>query len=232
MHEGSFKDFEHLIRLAALFASGLLFFVVVRAEFVPDDFGKYGHYRPGAIAEAAARPMAYAGRTRCTECHEDDGQRSGAREAQGDLVRDVPRRAAEARGRSGGRRSEGGRPDSLPPLPRGQYREALASADGRRQGAFRRGQLRGLPQAARPADGSGAVAMETTRRDFLMIGTKMLVMTAATASALEHVIAGTPEATALVQHRRSLVGDAHRRREVHRRRPLRPRLQDRERRAR
>ena len=36
--------------------------------------------------------------------------------------------------------------------------------------------------------------METTRRDFLMVGTKLLVMTAATASALEHVIAGTPEA--------------------------------------
>ena len=36
--------------------------------------------------------------------------------------------------------------------------------------------------------------METTRRDFLMVGTKLLVMTAATASALEHVLAGTPEA--------------------------------------
>jgi len=38
--------------------------------------------------------------------------------------------------------------------------------------------------------------METTRRDFLMVGTKLLVMTAATASALEHVLAGTLEATA------------------------------------
>src|SRR5687768_3653349 len=36
--------------------------------------------------------------------------------------------------------------------------------------------------------------METTRRDFLMIGSRLLVMTAATASALEHVLAGTPEA--------------------------------------
>ena len=35
--------------------------------------------------------------------------------------------------------------------------------------------------------------METTRRDFLMIGSRLLVMTAATASALEHVLAGTPE---------------------------------------
>ena len=36
--------------------------------------------------------------------------------------------------------------------------------------------------------------METTRRDFLMVGTKLLVMTAATAAAFEHVVAGTPEA--------------------------------------
>ena len=35
--------------------------------------------------------------------------------------------------------------------------------------------------------------METTRRDFLMIGSRLLVMTAATASALEHVLAGAPE---------------------------------------
>jgi len=38
--------------------------------------------------------------------------------------------------------------------------------------------------------------METTRRDFLMVGTKLLVMTAATASALEHVLAGAPDAAA------------------------------------
>jgi len=36
--------------------------------------------------------------------------------------------------------------------------------------------------------------MDTTRRDFLMIGSKLLIMTAATAGALEHVLAGTPEA--------------------------------------
>ena len=69
---GSFRDFEHLIRLAGIFVAGLLLFAVARAEFVPDDFGKYGHYRAGAIADVAARPMAYAGRARCTECHEDE----------------------------------------------------------------------------------------------------------------------------------------------------------------
>lgn len=35
--------------------------------------------------------------------------------------------------------------------------------------------------------------MEGTRRDFLIVGGRMLVMTAASAAALEHVVAGTPE---------------------------------------
>jgi Fe-S-cluster-containing dehydrogenase component len=35
--------------------------------------------------------------------------------------------------------------------------------------------------------------METTRRDFLVVGGKLLVMTAAAAGALEHVLAGTPQ---------------------------------------
>lgn len=68
---GRFKDFEHLLRMAALFAGGLLLFGVARAQLVPGDFGKYGHYRAGAIDDAAARPLSYAGRGRCTECHED-----------------------------------------------------------------------------------------------------------------------------------------------------------------
>lgn len=66
-----FKDVEHLIRLAALFVAGLLLFVVARAALVPKDFGKYGHYRAGAIDDAAARPLSYAGRARCAECHDD-----------------------------------------------------------------------------------------------------------------------------------------------------------------
>ena len=36
--------------------------------------------------------------------------------------------------------------------------------------------------------------MDGTRRDFLMVGGRILVMTAASAAALEHVVAGTPEA--------------------------------------
>ena len=38
--------------------------------------------------------------------------------------------------------------------------------------------------------------MDTSRRDFLILGSKMFVMTSVAASAFEHVLAGTPEAAA------------------------------------
>lgn len=66
-----FKDIEHLLRLAGLFAAGALVFVLVRATLVPDDFGVYGHYRAGALDDGRARPIAYAGQAACSDCHED-----------------------------------------------------------------------------------------------------------------------------------------------------------------
>ena len=67
----TFKDVEHLFRLAAIFAIGLLVFAVARAELVPADFGKFGHYRASAVDEIAARPIHYAGQKACAECHTD-----------------------------------------------------------------------------------------------------------------------------------------------------------------
>lgn len=66
-----FKDVEHLLRLAALFVVGLLVFGVARAALVPEDFGKYGHYRAGAIDDVRARPVHYAGQAACAECHDE-----------------------------------------------------------------------------------------------------------------------------------------------------------------
>lgn len=66
-----FKDFEHLIRLAALLAAGIVLFLVVRAALVPDDFGVFGHYRASALETNAARTPAYAGQAACVECHSD-----------------------------------------------------------------------------------------------------------------------------------------------------------------
>ena len=69
-----FKDAEHLLRLAALFVIGLLVFGVARAELVPAGFGKYGHYRAGAIDDIRAKPISYAGQSACVDCHSDIAQ--------------------------------------------------------------------------------------------------------------------------------------------------------------
>jgi hypothetical protein len=66
-----FKDLEHLIRLAVVMAIAVVAFVVLRAAVVPKSFGEYGHYRGAAIAETAARPIAFAGRDACETCHSD-----------------------------------------------------------------------------------------------------------------------------------------------------------------
>lgn len=63
------RDREHLIRLAALFAVGIAVFLGVRAMMVPEGFGRYGHFRPGALDDVRARPVHFAGRARCADCH-------------------------------------------------------------------------------------------------------------------------------------------------------------------
>jgi predicted CXXCH cytochrome family protein len=72
----------HLVRVGALFAAGLLLFFVLRALFVPAGFGVYGHYRAGAIEENRMRPVAFAGRAACVECHSDvpDAMKGGKHE--------------------------------------------------------------------------------------------------------------------------------------------------------
>jgi hypothetical protein len=66
-----FKDIEHLIRLALVMAVAVVAFVAVRAAVIPRSFGQYGHYRGDAIAEIAARPIAFAGHQVCEGCHTD-----------------------------------------------------------------------------------------------------------------------------------------------------------------
>ena len=68
---GRFRDYAHVFRMAALFLAGTLLFLVVRAWLVPEDFGVYGHYRAGALADNRAHPLAFAGRASCVECHDD-----------------------------------------------------------------------------------------------------------------------------------------------------------------
>lgn len=66
-----FKDIEHLLRLAALFAAGVLVFGVARAELVPATFGTLGHFRAKAIDDIAAKRIEYAGQRACADCHVD-----------------------------------------------------------------------------------------------------------------------------------------------------------------
>lgn len=66
-----FKDSEHLLRLAVLFAAGALLFFVTRAALVPEGFGELGHYRSGSLQDNRDQPLLFAGAAACAECHDD-----------------------------------------------------------------------------------------------------------------------------------------------------------------
>ena len=72
----------HLVRVATLFVGGVLVFLVLQALLVPKGFGAYGHYRAGALDANRARPVSFAGRTACIECHSDvpDAMKGGRHE--------------------------------------------------------------------------------------------------------------------------------------------------------
>ena len=64
-----FRHYEHVLRVAGLFALGLIAFLIIRHLLVPADFGVLGFYRAGALDDVRARPIAYAGRETCAVCH-------------------------------------------------------------------------------------------------------------------------------------------------------------------
>jgi hypothetical protein len=57
------------MRAGALLAFGFLGFLIARHFLVPADFGVYGFYRAGALDDARARPVSFAGRETCAVCH-------------------------------------------------------------------------------------------------------------------------------------------------------------------
>jgi Cytochrome c7 and related cytochrome c len=71
---GRFRHAGHLLRVALLCAGGLAVFLVARRVAVPADFGRYGHYRAGALDDARARPVVFAGQRACLDCHSDVGE--------------------------------------------------------------------------------------------------------------------------------------------------------------
>ena len=68
------KEAAHLIRLLGLLVLGVVGFIVVRQQVVPAGFGKYGHFRAGALDDVRSRPIVYAGRDVCVACHEDQAK--------------------------------------------------------------------------------------------------------------------------------------------------------------
>jgi hypothetical protein len=69
-----FRNSGHLIRPGLVLLAGAGVFLILRAAVVPKDFGKYGHYRAGAINMVSARPISYAGRSQCELCHDQEAK--------------------------------------------------------------------------------------------------------------------------------------------------------------
>lgn len=66
-----FRDAEHVFRVGLIFALLVVAFLLLRAWFIPDDFGVYGFYRAGALDDNRVRPPQYAGHSTCADCHAD-----------------------------------------------------------------------------------------------------------------------------------------------------------------
>jgi len=65
------RHYGHVVRVFGLFAGGFVAFMVVRGFLIPSDFGVYGFYRAGALADVRARSPLYAGEPACVDCHTD-----------------------------------------------------------------------------------------------------------------------------------------------------------------
>ena len=68
-----FRDYEHVLRIAAIFAVGVVLFIAWRGMMVPSSFYQYGHFRGNALRDVMAQPIRFAGQGACVECHADVG---------------------------------------------------------------------------------------------------------------------------------------------------------------
>lgn len=68
---GRFRHARHVFRMAGLFVVGIATFLVLRALYVPDDFGVLGHYRASALTINSDKPLVYGGHAACADCHAD-----------------------------------------------------------------------------------------------------------------------------------------------------------------
>lgn len=72
-----------IIRLVLLTLGIIGSYLTARFFLKPPSFGEYGWYRGEALEEAAARPILYAGKKACDECHSDIVQKLAKAEHKG-----------------------------------------------------------------------------------------------------------------------------------------------------
>ena len=196
------KEAVHLIRLAALFAVGIILFLVVRQRIVPAGFGKYGHFRAGALDDVRAKPISFAGRETCETCHDDirtqlaSGKHAlvncEACHGHRRITRRIPRRSS----RSCRKRN------SLPRVPRGECRETEMVPAGDFERALRRRGLQDLPPAPQSGVRERGREMSMTRREWLR-STKLLLLTPAAAAFLDKsqgVTTAMPDKYQMAEH--------------------------------
>lgn len=64
-----FKIPPQVLRILLLAAGIVSSYGMARHFLTPPSFGQYGFYRGAALSEATARPLVYAGKKSCAECH-------------------------------------------------------------------------------------------------------------------------------------------------------------------
>ena len=69
-----FRESAHLIRFAGGLAAAIIAFLAIRAAVVPEAFGQYGHYRPGALNDNQKRTPRFAGQAECLSGHEEQAK--------------------------------------------------------------------------------------------------------------------------------------------------------------
>ena len=72
-----------IVRLVLLTIVIVCLYFTARHFFVPQSFGKYGHYRGAAIEEIRAREPLWAGRKECETCHSEVVEKLAKADHQG-----------------------------------------------------------------------------------------------------------------------------------------------------
>ncbi len=64
-----------IVRIVLLAVGIVVCYSIARFFLTPRSFGEYGWYRGEALTELRARPIAFAGRKACEECHSEEQQK-------------------------------------------------------------------------------------------------------------------------------------------------------------